>query len=503
MREGTIVTFYSYKGGVGRTFALANIGTLLSLWGYKTLCVDWDLEAPGLHLYFKQWMSKRNYRGLTELIEAHANGKKPNWKDYIEEVHLPNAKESLLLMSAGRQDNLYVQHMQALNWTELYETHNLGNFLEELRIAWKESLDFVLIDSRTGITDIGGICTVQLPDLLVLLLTTNDQSLYGSLDVLDRMTSARSGLPLDRAKLLVLPIVSRFEGRVEYALAQEWLATFAKLLAPIYSEWAQKDVVVSDLLNFTRIPYIPYWSFGEKLPAIEKGTEDPDDIGFSLETLSALLAQRLSHSDVLIKNRDSFLTATKNEGDDLHKKNRYSKGLAAYEQTIADYEEPFSLSSYNASDYIAKGDLLSSLYEYSEALVAYEKAILLDPSNANASNGKGNALYNLERYEEALTAYEQAISLDPNNVDAYEGKGDALYNLERYEEALTAYEQAISLDPNNVDTYNGKGDALYNLERYEEALTAYEQAMLLDPNNSDAYVGREDALKQVRRWNKE
>ena len=35
MSEGTIVTFYSYKGGVGRTFALANIGTLLSSWGYK------------------------------------------------------------------------------------------------------------------------------------------------------------------------------------------------------------------------------------------------------------------------------------------------------------------------------------------------------------------------------------------------------------------------------------------------------------------------------------
>jgi MinD-like ATPase involved in chromosome partitioning or flagellar assembly len=36
MSEGTIVTFYTYQGGVGRTFALANIGALLSLWGYKT-----------------------------------------------------------------------------------------------------------------------------------------------------------------------------------------------------------------------------------------------------------------------------------------------------------------------------------------------------------------------------------------------------------------------------------------------------------------------------------
>jgi Mrp family chromosome partitioning ATPase len=54
MRKGTIATFYSYKGGVGRTQALANIAVLLSRWGYRVLCVDWDLEAPGLHLLFRR-----------------------------------------------------------------------------------------------------------------------------------------------------------------------------------------------------------------------------------------------------------------------------------------------------------------------------------------------------------------------------------------------------------------------------------------------------------------
>ena len=68
MSEGTIVTFYSYKGGVGRTFVLANIGALLSQWGYKILCVDWDLEAPGLHLFFKQGFNEENKPGLTEMI---------------------------------------------------------------------------------------------------------------------------------------------------------------------------------------------------------------------------------------------------------------------------------------------------------------------------------------------------------------------------------------------------------------------------------------------------
>ena len=41
-----IYTFYSYKGGVGRTMALANIAELFYQSGKKVLMVDWDLEAP-------------------------------------------------------------------------------------------------------------------------------------------------------------------------------------------------------------------------------------------------------------------------------------------------------------------------------------------------------------------------------------------------------------------------------------------------------------------------
>lgn len=307
MAEGIIATFYSYKGGVGRTFAMANIAALLSMWGFKTLCIDWDLEAPGLHLYFRPWMTGEIQRGLTELVQDYSDGKKPYWKDYTTSIYFSGAKQPLLLMSAGRQDKSYVERMQSLDWAKLYAERNLGVFLEEVRKDWKESLDFVLIDSRTGITDIGGICTVQLPDMLVPMFTANDQSLRGSVDIIERARLMRSNLPLDREKLLTLPIVARFDGRREYELAQQWLKTFAEVLAPFYAEWAHRDITISDLLNFTRIPYIAYWSFGEKLPVIEKGTSDPDDIGFALETLAAIVAKRLSFSEILVSNRDFFV----------------------------------------------------------------------------------------------------------------------------------------------------------------------------------------------------
>ncbi|MGH9803191.1 MAG: toll/interleukin-1 receptor domain-containing protein, partial [Blastocatellia bacterium] len=246
-----------------------------------------------------------------ELIQDYVDGKRPRWLDFLTEVRFSDAPHPLMMMTAGKQDQSYVQRMQALDWKRLYDEHQLGSFLEMLRSEWKEAFDFVLIDSRTGITDIGGICTVQLPDLLMLLFTANLQSLRGSLDVVERAKRTRNKLPFDRAKLLVLPVATRFEMRVEYELAQQWLKTFATELRAIYSEWVHKDVAAEDLLNHTRVPYIPFWSFGEKLPVIEKGTDDPDDMGFSLETLAALVAQKFSYSDVLVRNRDSFVSAVK------------------------------------------------------------------------------------------------------------------------------------------------------------------------------------------------
>src|SRR5207253_7638393 len=52
-----VITFYSYKGGTGRTMALANMACLLArgrVDGQRILMIDWDLEAPGLHHYFRE-----------------------------------------------------------------------------------------------------------------------------------------------------------------------------------------------------------------------------------------------------------------------------------------------------------------------------------------------------------------------------------------------------------------------------------------------------------------
>ena len=46
------ITFYSYKGGVGRSLLVANVATYLATLGKRVFAIDFDLEAPGLHYKF-------------------------------------------------------------------------------------------------------------------------------------------------------------------------------------------------------------------------------------------------------------------------------------------------------------------------------------------------------------------------------------------------------------------------------------------------------------------
>ncbi|MBI1929729.1 AAA family ATPase [Candidatus Poribacteria bacterium] len=195
---GQIITFYSYKGGVGRTMALANVAVLLTQWGYKVLIVDWDLEAPGLENFFKKYLDLETvaqHKGVTDLLD-YISGKPVNWQDLLVRIMLPDSPEALHFLTAGQRDEDYFSRVRNLNLKAFYKQEG-GFLIEQLRNEWKGAYDYVLVDSRTGITDIGGVCTIQLPDILVLLFTANDQSLNGVIDVARKANRARQKLPFD------------------------------------------------------------------------------------------------------------------------------------------------------------------------------------------------------------------------------------------------------------------------------------------------------------------
>lgn len=199
-RDGQVVTFYSYKGGTGRTMALANVAWILAANGKRVLAVDWDLESPGLFRFFAPFISPSalaRARGVIELIQeyewATAAGQVPptgfdrfaSVKKYSFSLQWSGfpGDGTLDYLSAGQQNHDYATTLAATSWDDFYEHRSGGEFFDALRADMKRHYDYVLIDSRTGLSDVADICTKQLPDILVDCFTLSDQGIDGAAQV--------------------------------------------------------------------------------------------------------------------------------------------------------------------------------------------------------------------------------------------------------------------------------------------------------------------------------
>ncbi len=230
-RNGEVITFYSYKGGTGRSMALANVAGLLTQEGKRVLAIDWDLEAPGLHRYFANRIdpadsnSQDKLPGVVDLMwrlcehagvrpgmpveEAQKNCQRVDEFDDlaaavgIDSLPLPvdcgsSASGQLHLMKAGAFNETYSRRVNTLPWEQLF--YRAPGLFVALARYLASRYDYVLIDSRTGLTDISGICTMLMPQKLVVVFTPNRQSLEGVLDlsrqVLDYRITANDMRPI-------------------------------------------------------------------------------------------------------------------------------------------------------------------------------------------------------------------------------------------------------------------------------------------------------------------
>ncbi|MCP4351104.1 MAG: ParA family protein [Desulfobacterales bacterium] len=316
---GQIITFYSFKGGTGRSMALANIAVLLARWNHNVLIVDWDIEAPGLEMFFKEFFpdvkSVKRKKGIVDLITEPGSTaeEKGDWQKLPIPIHISNIKKPVWFISAGKRDDDYYNNVRNLSVPEFYSERGGGEFIEYLRNEWKHTYDFILIDSRTGITDVGGICTVQLPDILALLFTPTEQSFDGILDIAKKAYKAQQKLSVDRFSLISIPVLSRID-QSEFKLMQTWYDHFSNELSDIYADWLPKSgdssrqkILHREMLELTKLPYVPYFSYGEKLPVIEQRTSDPYGLGYYYENLAALIANNLENAYSLIKDRDAYI----------------------------------------------------------------------------------------------------------------------------------------------------------------------------------------------------
>jgi tetratricopeptide (TPR) repeat protein len=162
--------------------ALSNVAALLVKKGRRVVLIDFDLEAPGLDS-FSEFSEASGKPGVVEYVaEFRKNRIAPDIHNFVHSCKLPGPLPGKLwVMPAGKKDAAYNRERTALDWEGLYESGLGEPFIEN----WKASIaaqfqpDYVLVDSRTGLTDVGGVCTLHLPDLVVMLFGLNDQNVRG------------------------------------------------------------------------------------------------------------------------------------------------------------------------------------------------------------------------------------------------------------------------------------------------------------------------------------
>jgi MinD-like ATPase involved in chromosome partitioning or flagellar assembly/tetratricopeptide (TPR) repeat protein len=296
-RDGQIVTFYSYKGGTGRTMALANVAWILAANGRRVLVADWDLESPGLHRFFHPFLDEdevRDASGIIDLIRHYEQAsEKSSDQDELDKLVHERARiqqyalslkwgftggGSLDFLSAGRQNLDYVATLAALDWDTFYERLNGGQFLDAVRADMKRNYDYVLIDSRTGLSDVADICTVHLPDILVDCFTLSIQGIEGAAQVARLIEGHK-----DRGiRILPVPMrVDQAEKEKVEAGHKVAVALFAGLPAAM-SEAQRRQYWAA-----VEVPYRAFYAYEETLAVFGDPPGSPTSLLSAFERLTA------------------------------------------------------------------------------------------------------------------------------------------------------------------------------------------------------------------------
>lgn len=266
-----LVTFYSYKGGMGRTTALASFAMHQAFHHQKKVVIlDFDFEAPGITNYFDlHKIEVPTYKGgVVEYLldRKFSDAELDLERDYLVEVdrHI-SGKGHIFVMPSGNlerkdskmfgkeSDNIYLQSLARLDVHHEQDfTVRIKLLLQELNETFKP--DLILVDARTGFNDLFATFFNSFSNLIVGFMGINQQSSAG-LHFLVRQAYDPSGI--GPKLMLVNSIIS--SGRT--------FETFSKIVSEVCGEYQDDE-------NLKEIPDIPLFRISRMRLLEEVGTPD-------------------------------------------------------------------------------------------------------------------------------------------------------------------------------------------------------------------------------------
>lgn len=234
-----IVTFYSLRGGVGRSTALAYTARILARRQRTVLCLDMDLEAPGLSALFGKENEMKPDQGLVSILFDLDHGIEPDINNHILRI---SETDELYCLPAGLPSSDYARKLSFLDTEAWYreEENPLHDLLHILSQKLSFKPDIILLDARTGIAPLNAPLLFDLADLAIITFFPHPQARQGTAALVKAMLASKTMRPeyqfTPEPRFLVSPIpaskapeiIERYQKRA-LSWIHDWLSDLTKM----------------------------------------------------------------------------------------------------------------------------------------------------------------------------------------------------------------------------------------------------------------------------------
>lgn len=494
------ITFYSFKGGVGRSMAVINVAVLLADHGFRVLVLDLDLEAPGIS-YLAVRPPRAIVPGFIELLgDAIERGESSDLFSlppsevidrYTLEYDLRPARPEpppgeLHVMPAGRLDGAYQTKLDELDIPRLYRDGRGQPLVRAFKQILQESgrFDMILVDSRTGFSDEAGICTRDLADHLFVVSGLNHQNITGTTQFLRvfRSTATDSGRS---PRIVHSPVPDGEEAlteqRIQHArdeFAQAWGAPLPEALAIHYHP----------RLALTEEPYIFHARSGrlyDEYLAIERSVLQV--LGMSTSELVKRLTKALDQHDPRTAEQQLHMLTRLARAEELDLVLQLLAGRDL--QAISDESlEKLAAQALPSSAGLHPLAIRLSEQRRSSAEALYRRALVGSPRDADILGNYALFMANVRNSaDEAEGLFRRALEVDPRHAHHLGGYAFFMLKARRNVDDIEALlRRALAADPKHATVLGGYAVFMMDIrEDPDAAETLFRNALESDPDNNN------------------
>jgi len=472
------ITFYSYKGGVGRTLALSNIAKRLAEFGKKVCVLDFDLEAPGLQIKLENQLTKRGVNaGIVDYIyEFSKSDIIPNdISKYSTRLKTP---KNMSFIAAGNPlSNDYWMKLAQIDWWKLFyseRSEGIPFFLDlKEKIKLKYNPDYLLIDSRTGISELSAISISLLADSVVFFAANNKENIQGCKHVLKSISNSENNLfGVKKDVHIVLSRIPNPEKPDEKTKEEA-------LTNKIFSEFNEFDN--NENINIKSFNILHSDRDLELNECLKIGY-DFDKIKGTISREYLNLFNKLTEDDLTIDEKRRFNNLR--ESEILIRKALSEKNV---NEALNLLNEAELLNPKNPEIYFNKGWIFMNSGQYDNAFQQFTYLIQIESISIRGLIGRAMACFKQKKYRKSLDdieeilKYNESFELENLRVTV---KKKLNYSVEEIRKDLDAL---IEKYPNESNSYNTRSNFYREQRDYNNALNDIYKALQLNTENGLAY----------------